>query len=53
MNLKEMKQMYLDEGLRAASELVAALSVMGLDDAASDVMDIAARLVRLGARANR
>ncbi len=46
----QQRQFYLDAGLQAAADLAAALSVLGLSGTAEEVLEIATRLVMLGAK---
>lgn len=48
--MNDIRQHYLDEGLRAASELMVCLIQSGLDFEMAQVMDIAEKLVDMGAK---
>lgn len=48
--MNDIRQHWLDEGLRAASELMVCLVQSGMDVEMEQVMDIAKQLVDMGAK---
>ena len=48
--MDDIRQHYLNEGLRAAAELMVCLMQIGLDVEMEQVMDISSNLVDMGAK---